>query len=355
MQKKETAIEVKVGLVVLVALLALGVFIAVIGDFSFGGDENRVYVDFESAAGLNPAAPVRLSGIEIGSVKAVEYMGGEIDEELGRPVYVRTTVRINGDYLEELTTDTEFKIATQGVLGEPYIEAFTPVSEAPNLKPGDIVRGSDPASLGAMLESADDTLAGIKELVDRLNEQGAGEDIRIGDFINNIADLAGNLNEVVEENQEDIKSIVSDISGILDENREKLSRTMDNVEGATAEFERIGGSLSYALGRGQSLKNTLTNVEEITEVAARDIDPVMTNIRELTGNANELLTDNRESIDRTIGNLDNTMANVDGMVDRIAAGEGTVGRLLQDEEIFEDVREFIRELKRRPWRVIWKE
>ncbi len=40
---------------------------------------------------------------------------------------------------------------------------------------------------------------------------------------------------------------------------------------------------------------------------------------------------------------------------RIEAGEGSIGRLLADEEIYEDIREFVRELKRRPWRIIWKE
>ena len=43
------------------------------------------------------------------------------------------------------------------------------------------------------------------------------------------------------------------------------------------------------------------------------------------------------------------------MVARVEAGEGSIGRLLRDEEIFEDIREFVRELKRRPWRIIWKE
>jgi phospholipid/cholesterol/gamma-HCH transport system substrate-binding protein len=355
MQKKETAIEVKVGLVVLVALIALGAFILVIGDCNLGGKGEKIYIDFESAAGLNPSAPVRLSGIDAGTVRKVEYKGGEVSEELGRPVFVRVTADIKPEFMDELTSDTEFTITTQGVLGEPYVEAFTPVSDAPNLESGDIVRGDDPPTLSNMLASAEDTLNGIRELVDRLNEQGAGSDIRIDDFINNIGDLAGNLNEVIEDNRGEIDSMIEDVAGILDENRDKISRTMDNVEGASAEFEQVGASLSYSLGRGQTLKNTLTNVEEITEVAARDIDPVMTNVRELTGNANALISDNRDSIDNTIANLESTTTNVDDVVEKIASGEGTVGRLLQDEEIFEDVREFIRELKRRPWRVIWKE
>jgi hypothetical protein len=43
------------------------------------------------------------------------------------------------------------------------------------------------------------------------------------------------------------------------------------------------------------------------------------------------------------------------MVSKIKAGEGTIGKFFKDEEVFEDMREFVRELKRRPWRIIWKE
>ena len=46
---------------------------------------------------------------------------------------------------------------------------------------------------------------------------------------------------------------------------------------------------------------------------------------------------------------------VDAMVSKIKAGEGTIGKFFKDEEVFEDMREFVRELKRRPWRIIWKE
>jgi hypothetical protein len=64
------------------------------------------------------------------------------------------------------------------------------------------------------------------------------------------------------------------------------------------------------------------------------------------------------SIDNVEAITDNVVVvseDVRDMVARIHNGEGSIGRLLQDEEIFDDVREFVRELKRRPWRIIWKE
>ena len=39
----------------------------------------------------------------------------------------------------------------------------------------------------------------------------------------------------------------------------------------------------------------------------------------------------------------------------LRAGKGTVGNLLSRDELYSDLREFIRDLKRNPWKVFWKE
>ena len=47
--------------------------------------------------------------------------------------------------------------------------------------------------------------------------------------------------------------------------------------------------------------------------------------------------------------------NVDGMVTDLRAGKGTAGALLVREELYADLRELIRDLKRNPWKFFWKE
>ena len=74
------------------------------------------------------------------------------------------------------------------------------------------------------------------------------------------------------------------------------------------------------------------------------------------------MSGNEPQIDNTIDNVEQisgdlmaASGDVRTVIGRIEAGEGSIGRLLADEEIYEDIREFVRELKRRPWRIIWKE
>lgn len=356
MKEKETAIEVKVGALVLLALAIFGLFIVIIGGVKLPGQTARIFIDYESAAGIKPGAGVRLSGIEIGSVKSVSYEGGFYDEALGRPVYVRVTAAVDASRLDLIKQDADFAIAAQGILGDPGIEITSFLSDAPSLESGDIVRGTDPPSLSRVFQTVSDSLDGLKILIDRLNEiEGAGTPIKIDEFVNNIGSLAGSLDERIRENSDEIDSIFEDVAGILDENRDKLPPIFDNVEGLTAEFEQLGASLNYGLGRGQSLRSILGNVDTTMETVARDIDPIMDSAKGALEQADGILEENREGIKRTVDNLASVTDDVDSITAKIQSGEGTIGRLLADEEIFEDVREFIRELKRRPWRVIWKE
>ena len=47
--------------------------------------------------------------------------------------------------------------------------------------------------------------------------------------------------------------------------------------------------------------------------------------------------------------------NVDGLVTDLRAGKGTAGALLAKDDVYVDVRELIRDLKRNPWKFFWKE
>lgn len=363
MSRKETAIEVKVGALVLLALATLVGFVLILGDFSF----NRgfvVYVDFDNAAGLKPGAPVRLAGIPAGSVKSVQFMGGDLDESLGRPVYVRATLRIDEAMRDSVRNDAEFTITTQGVLGEPYVEITSVDRTATPVDTGQVFRGQDPPRMDMLLSSAYEGIEGIGELVDRLNRRGENP-IRIDDFINNIADLAGNIDERVIENSEEIDSIIANIDLIVGEiegERERIPTIMANVETATGEFDTLGRSLNRAVGDGNAIRRTISNVESITATAEREAEPMLVSIREAAQSAQRILGENEEQIATTIDNAETISADIADASDdvreivaRIERGEGSIGRLLADEEIFEDVREFVRELKRRPWRIIWKE
>jgi phospholipid/cholesterol/gamma-HCH transport system substrate-binding protein len=52
---------------------------------------------------------------------------------------------------------------------------------------------------------------------------------------------------------------------------------------------------------------------------------------------------------------DSSLTRVNKIIANMEKGNGTVGQLLSDEEIYDDLKEFIRDLKRHPWKLIWED
>jgi phospholipid/cholesterol/gamma-HCH transport system substrate-binding protein len=50
-----------------------------------------------------------------------------------------------------------------------------------------------------------------------------------------------------------------------------------------------------------------------------------------------------------------TASDAQAIVSHIKKGEGTVGALVMDEEIYDDVQEMVRDLKHNPWKFLWRE
>ncbi len=84
-------------------------------------------------------------------------------------------------------------------------------------------------------------------------------------------------------------------------------------------------------------------------------------------NANRLLAtvgaeDQQERIRQAIVDLSealahakNVSANADTMVTHMKDGKGSVGALVMNEQLYDDVQELFRDLKHNPWKFLWKE
>ncbi|MGC5220889.1 MlaD family protein, partial [Escherichia coli] len=76
----ERSLEVQVGILILVSLGILGAFVLVMGGLNFE-KTYTLFVDFDNPGGLQAGAAVRIAGVKVGSVKALEFRGGSVDKE----------------------------------------------------------------------------------------------------------------------------------------------------------------------------------------------------------------------------------------------------------------------------------
>ena len=112
------------------AILGLGIVIGVIFFIGFqkGLTEPKfpVEVIFDKVSGLTEGAPVRLSGVTVGTVLKIDFLEQEV---MGRGLMV--TLEIYKKFERQVTRSTKISIFTEGVLGAKYVEIGRVVGKPP--------------------------------------------------------------------------------------------------------------------------------------------------------------------------------------------------------------------------------
>lgn len=338
---QEKSIEVKVGVLILVSLGILAAFVLIMGGLSFQRTYS-VYADFDNPGGLAAGAPVRIAGVKVGKVSELQFMGGKIDPVTNRRTLVRAKLSIEERVREAIHDDADFYVTTQGVLGEQFLEIEPGSPQKPPLPENSVVKGVDPPRLDLFLARA-------YELLDTVITGIRNNRELIGDIATNTAGLLRGLNTV------------------LSDNRERINRTMANLESLSEEANTIAVHARTNYIDNPKLLRTLDNVDKISTQLQKDSGPMLKDAREALANVNRVsklvggeeeqvkVKKALEDVAQLAARANATAADAQAIVQHIKKGNGTVGALLMDETVYDDVQEMLRDLKHNPWKLFWRE
>jgi phospholipid/cholesterol/gamma-HCH transport system substrate-binding protein len=335
------SIEVKVGALILVSLVLLGGFILIMGGLSFE-KTYPLYVDFDNPGGLLSGAAVRVGGVKVGSVKDLEFLGGNVDPKTGRRVVVRAQIAVEKRIENSIHQDAEFYVTAQGVLGEQFLAINPGSPEKPPLAEGSEVKGIDPPRLDLFLAKAyellDTTVQGIKSNRETLS-----------DMLDNTAGLLKGLNFIVTGN------------------RERIERTLANIEDITVEAKQLTHDARVNYVDNPKVLQTVDHIDDLVTRIHEDSGPMLKDAREALANLNRVSAtvgdpQEQDRIRKTLADLaqlaeraNATAADAQAIAAHIKSGKGTVGALVMDEEIYDDMQEMVRDLKHNPWKFLWRE
>jgi phospholipid/cholesterol/gamma-HCH transport system substrate-binding protein len=132
----------------------------------FSQPKFEVVVLFDKVGGLTEGAAVRLSGVNVGIIKSIDFLDEDVMER-----GVKVTISILKRYERQLRQATQISIQTEGVLGAKYVE----IGRNPGDQPLDISRPVigepmlDVYDLAAIIENTastfDETTKGINGMV----------------------------------------------------------------------------------------------------------------------------------------------------------------------------------------------
>jgi len=273
--------ELKIGLVSIFALVMAGLLIFLLsGEGGFFWQRYGIKTVFGNVAGLKPGAPVRLAGVEIGSVKEVQFTGDRVE----------VVMEIRKKDAPRITTSSVAALGSVSLLGESAVD-ITASSRGTPVPEWGYVR-SGPAA-GSIADVADKASAGI----DQLN--GLIGDLRSG---------RGTMGKLLVDD-----SLHRELDSLLTA-YEQLARNLNNTNGSV-------GRLTKDPTLAKALEGSMQNLEAVTG-----------RIRSGEGSLGKLLTD-----DAMAKNLTSLTANLDSATARMGRGDNTMGKLFTEKELYDRI------------------
>ncbi|MGB8477886.1 MAG: MlaD family protein [Acidobacteriaceae bacterium] len=328
--------QLKVGVLVIVALTALSLLISLMSGSSGGIFSRRIVVHsfVGNASGLKPGAPVNLQGVTIGSVKKIIIVPGR---KL-TPVEVIMSLGLN--YKAALHTDTSASLATAGVLGDTFVDLDSAHATGPPLKNGDEVPVVQTPSLSDVIMSGQNSIQQVNVILAKLNKiidsLGTSKG-SLGLFINNpdlykhavgtLTELQGTVAQI-NHGKGTLGKLVAD-----DELYKRANDTVTRLQDIVNQIDAGKGTVGK-LVKDDALYN---NVNQTAAKANR----LMTQIDEGKGTLGMMAKDEafRNKVSRTVSDLQSILHRAD-------AGEGTVGKLLHDPSLYNNSDQAVVEMRK---------
>ncbi len=312
--------EAKVGLFVILGLVLLVYMSLRVGGIQFGGKEGyTLFVQFDSAAGLDKDASVRIAGVEVGRVTEIELKNSRAFLTLR----LRPGIRVGQDFTAVLTT--------KGLLGERYLELIPGSPNAPSLKEGEqILRTTSYADMDKLITILSDVSTDIKEVGRTLrNVLGGPEgETTLRNIITNVEDISSRVNRLVVKNEQALGDIITNLNDFT-----TLLKT---------EAPQISEQLKLAaVNLNESLVSTSDNLNRLIDENRGNINAGVENLM----TASVKLEETMETINRMVADvgpgLSTTVKSVGNIAEKIDRGEGTIGKLVNDPQTHDNINKTI--------------
>lgn len=140
---------------------------------------------------------------------------------------------------------------------------------------------------------------------------------------------------------------VDNLNAMIEENRAALKESVDNIRAITTKINEGDGTLARLINDGTAYDNLVAAVDEIGRAAenastlTESATDVVARIRSGEGTLGKLIYDDQVSRE-----LEALVVNLREVSDRLASGEGTLGRLLVDDGLYNEVEAVVRKAER---------
>jgi phospholipid/cholesterol/gamma-HCH transport system substrate-binding protein len=338
--------EMRVGIFVLAGLVVAGVVVFLIGEEKrFFESKIDYHTNFSDVQGLKSGAPVRLGGVDIGNVSRVRHSDNPGDNRLYIDMHIakREAVRVK--------QDTVAKIANKGLLGDKMIELSGGSPGAAPIPEGGSIKGEDPtdfsnlfSEVGSMTKHAEQILSNLEVTSKSLADAQMQEDLKgsvhaVNLILKQVSEGNGYAHKILADPGEAER--LSHLVSTFDRAALEAEGTMAEAQKAATRINQ-GPGLVHEILYGEKGSDAVANFGG----AAAELTTTLRGIREGNGLAHSIVYGGDDSSQKIAANLGAITADLRQIMADLRAGKGTLGALLVDPSIYEDVKSVLGNVQR---------
>ncbi|WP_342377921.1 MlaD family protein [Myxococcus stipitatus] len=340
----ERRLAIRTGLFVAMGLVVAGVVVFFIGQESRLFQQQVTYrVFLPNVQGLSDKSPVWLGGLEVGKVTGIYFSEDPRDPRL------EVQLRVAARYQDRVKKDSTAQLTSMGVLGDKAVDISLGTPTSPPLEPGGEMVAITGGDLSTLLSGAskvmDNSVAISESLLKTV--QSYGDPRMVADVQRGIASLRALL-EQVENGDGVLHALIYDkeagreVRGLVT----NASRAAQRVDGAVGHLEallaevRSGDGTAHALIYGDE---GATALRELGEAAGQLAGLIEDAKKSENGAVHQLVYGDARGM---FADLGSAAADLKKITATVAKGEGTVGGLISDPTVYEDLREVLGNVKR---------
>lgn len=289
--------EVKTAILVILGIVFLYIGINYLKGINIFDSNNEYYTEFDYN-GLSPSSPVTIKGNPVGKINSIKY-----NFETGK---TRVAFTVDNDL--QFSKNSKVRLYELGLMGGNGIAII-------------------PANNGELATNGDFLVSEVEEgLVKSLANNFSGLSSGLDDTLESADSLLVNLNNLVKDDSEKgIKNAIGELNATI-----KSFKT-----------------LSYSF-------NSLITKNDANLTA------VINNFNKVSNDLATLSSDLKNvEISKTVKTLDQTLLNVNTLLADLDKGEGTLGKLLTDDELYnnlevasQQLQELLQDFKLNPSRYV---
>jgi phospholipid/cholesterol/gamma-HCH transport system substrate-binding protein len=337
----ERVMQFRVGVMFLFALLVTGILLVMFGKLpDFSGRNYTIQIRFDDAAGVTKDTPVRKSGIPIGRVSDIQLTDND------SKVLVTAKIQTN-----KFIYQNEDCFVTRNLLSGDTALTFLAMPNKPGagktIEPDSVIVGritDDPTGLKRELQKPIDTVIDTGKALKEASDQLGRAAHRVEEILD--PDTQKNVQSVLK----DAAASLSTIREMLgdDQNREKLSQAMkrlpDTLDNMNSTFQSTNDALRKFTERGPDGKSSVDRMVGTIEMTERTI-------RKFSEPGRDGEPAPTEQIARAMENVNEITTVVRSILERIDNGEGSLGALMRDRQLYDRLNRTAKNLEDVSWKL----